>query len=205
MDITLYHSPGACSMAVYISLIEAGADFDVKIISLKNGDHKKPKYATVNPRKKVPYLLVDGKGLSENVAIQHWIATTFPQANLIPSDSWEHCKALSYMGWFGSAIHPHITRHFKTGIFSADESSHDDIKIKAKAMYMDQLALLNAELEGKTWFFNHYTVCDSYFFWIYDRALGEQFALDGFEHCTKHYQRMIERPSVKRVLAHLRD
>ncbi len=35
MDITLYHSPGACSMATYVSLLEAGADFDVKIVSLK--------------------------------------------------------------------------------------------------------------------------------------------------------------------------
>jgi len=204
MDITLYHSPGACSMAVYISLLEAGADFDVKIISLKNGDHKNPEYTALNPKQKVPYMVVDGKGLSENVAIQHWIATTFTQAKLIPADSWEHCRALSYMGWFGSAIHPHITRHFKTGLFCADEAAHADIKVKAKAMYMDQLALINTDLANKEWFFDHYTVCDSYFFWIYNRALGERFELDQFEHCTAHYQRMSERDSVKKVLAHLR-
>jgi len=203
MDITLYHSPGACSMAVYISLTEAKADFDVKIISLKKGDHKNPEYAALNPKQKVPYLVVDGKGLSENVAIQHWIATTFPQANLIPSDSWEHCKALAYMGWFGSAIHPHITRHFKTGVFSADEQSHADIKAKAKALYMDQVALVDAELADRIWFFDHYTVCDAYFFWIYNRALGEGFELDTFKHCTAHYNRMLERESVKKVLAHL--
>lgn len=203
MEITLYHSPGACSMAVYISLIEAGADFEVKIISLKDGEHKDPEYTALNPKQKVPYLVVDGKGLSENVAIQHWIATTFPQANLIPSDSWEHCKALSLMGWFGSAIHPHITRHFRTGLFCTVEGSHADIKQKAKAMYMDQMALVNAELAHRTWFFDHYTVCDAYFFWIYNRALNEQFELDTFEHSTAHYNRMLERESVKKVLAHL--
>ena len=47
MDITLYHSPGACSMATYISLLEADAEFDVKIISLKNNDQSSPEYLSL--------------------------------------------------------------------------------------------------------------------------------------------------------------
>ena len=34
MTITLYHAPGACSIAAYVSLLEAGAEFDVVLISL---------------------------------------------------------------------------------------------------------------------------------------------------------------------------
>lgn len=190
-------------MAVYISLTEAGADFDVKIISLKNNEQSSPEYAAINPKKKVPYLLVDGKGLTENVAIQTWIAETFPDAKLMPSDSWEQKRAMSHMAWFGSAVHPHITRHFKPQKFCDNVDVHADIKAKAKAMYFDQLALIDNELAGRTWFFDHYTVCDSYFFWIYDRALGEGFDLGGFKNCTAHNNRMRERDSVQKVLAHI--
>ena len=70
------------------------------------------------------------------------------------------------------------------------------------AMYMEQLALVENELTGRTWFFDHYTACDSYFFWIYDRALNEGFDLSGFEYCTAHNQRMRERENVQKVLAH---
>ena len=202
MDITLYHSPGACSMATYISLCEAGAEFDIKIISLKNNDQSDPEYAALNPKKKVPYLVVNGRGLSENIAIQAWIAETFPAANLMPADPWDSKRALSYMGWFGAGIHPNLTRHFKPVKFCSDVNSHDDIKQKARAMYMEQLALIEAELAGKTWFFDHYTVCDSYFFWIYERAVVEGFDLTAFEYCTAHSVRMRERESVQRVLAH---
>jgi len=202
MNITLYHSPGACSMAVYISLLEAGADFDVNIISLKDNEQSSPEYAAINPKKKVPFLLVDGQGLTENVAIQSWIAETFPKASLLPSDNWDHKLALSYMGWFGAGIHPHITRHFKPAKFCADKSAHADIKAKAKAMYLEQLALVDSQLAGKTWFFDHYTVCDSYFFWIFDRALNEGFVLNDFDHATAHYERMQTREHVKHVLAH---
>ena len=82
-----------------------------------------PEYAALNPKKKVPFLVVDGKGLSENVAIQTWIGETYPAANLLPSDSWDQKRAISYMGWFGSAIHPHITRHFKPEKFCASDDA----------------------------------------------------------------------------------
>ena len=72
-------------------------------------------------------------------------------------------------------------------------------------MYMDQLALVEAELSGRTWFFDHYTVCDSYFFWIYHRALREGFDVSSFENCTAHFERMNKRDSVKKVLAHTVD
>ena len=189
-------------MATYISLLEAEAEFDVKIISLKNNDQSNPDYAAINPKKKVPFLVVDGNGLSENIAMQSWIAETYPQAKLLPSDNWDQKRALSYMGWFGAGIHQHLTRHFKPVKFCAHTDSHDDIKAKARDMYMEQLALVEMELKHKNWFFEHYTVCDSYFFWIYDRALGEGFDLSGFKHCTDHNTRMRTRKSVQTVLAH---
>jgi glutathione S-transferase len=190
-------------MAVYISLLEAGADFDIKIVSLKRNEQSTPEYAAINPKKKVPYLLIDDKGLTENVAIQTWIAETFPDAGLMPADSWDQKRALSYMGWFGSGCHPHITRHFKPVKFCTIADAHDDLKDRAKAMFMEQIELIDAELAGRTWFFDHYTVCDSYFFWIYTRALNEGFELSALKHCTAHNERMRTRESVQKVLAHL--
>lgn len=202
MKITLYHSPGACSMAPYISLLDAGAEFDVEIINIKKNEQSNPDYAAINPKKKVPLLVVDGNGLTENVAIQSWIAEAFPDAGLLPSDSWEHKQALSYMAWFGAGIHPHITRHFKPQKFTSNEDSHSDLKAKAKSMLMEQLTLVDNALAGKTWFFDDYTACDSYFFWIYDRSAAEGIDLTGLKHATAHNERARSRESVQKVLAH---
>ncbi len=202
MKITLYHSPGACSVAPYISLLEAGADFDVTIVSLKQNQQFTEEYATLNPKRKVPYLVVDGKGLSENVAIQSWIAETFPDAGLLPSDSWDHKQAISYMGWFGSGMHPHITRHFKTGKFCALPEAEADIKARAKTMLFEQLQLVDDVLAGRTWFFDHFTACDAYFFWVFDRALREGFDLSEFTNASAHNERVRARASVQKALAH---
>lgn len=202
MKITLYHSPGACSVAPYISLLEAGADFDVTIVSLKKDEQFSEEYAALNPKRKVPYLVVDGKGLSENVAIQCWIAETFPDAGLMPSGSWEQKQAMSYMGWFGSGMHPHITRHFKTAKFCAVPEAEADIKARAKAMLFEQLQLVDDVLSGRTWFFDHFTACDAYFFWVFDRALNEGFDLSEFSNASAHNDRVRARASVQKALAH---
>lgn len=207
MNITLYHSPGACSTATYISLLETGADFDVTILSLRSNDQMSESYKAINPKQKVPFLSIDGKGLSENTAIQTWIASAFPDANLLPKDMFERARAISYMSWFASGLHPHITRHFKTVKFCGVPEAEADIKAKAKAMFMGQMALVEQELEGRTfqdpkWFFDHYTTCDSYFFWIYDRALREGFDLSNFAQCTAHYTIMRARENVQKVLDH---
>lgn len=69
-------------------------------------------------------------------------------------------------------------------------------------MFMEQFALIDAEPAGKTLFFDQYTVCDSYFFWIYERAQREGFDLSGFKYCTGHNRCMRGRDSVKKMIAH---
>jgi len=202
MTITLYHAPGACSIAAYVSLLEAGAEFDVELISLAKKEQTSESYRAVNPKQKVPYLIVDGKGLSENTAIQTWISSAYPKANLLPQDKFERARAISYMNWFSSGMHPHITRHFRVAKFCGVESAHDDIKAKAKVMFFEQMALVEQELDGRTWFFDHNTACDAYFFWVYDRGLREDFDLSEFKNCTAHYEAMQKRPNIQKALAH---
>src|SRR5262245_45183806 len=89
MDITLYYAPITCALAPYITLTEAGAQFEVRPLNFGKGQHTSPEYLKINPKHKVPLLIVDKKVLSESVAIQTWIARTFPQAKLLPADPWQ--------------------------------------------------------------------------------------------------------------------
>ena len=69
MEILLYYAPIACSLAPYITLTEANAEFEVVTLNLRKNQHKSAEYLKLNPKHKVPLLVVDGKPLSENVAI----------------------------------------------------------------------------------------------------------------------------------------
>ena len=80
----LYFSNGSCSLASHITLEESGAKFEAQRIDLRAGDQKKPEFLALNPKGKVPTIVVDGTPITENPAIMSYIADTNPQANLLP-------------------------------------------------------------------------------------------------------------------------
>ena len=94
MNIVLYYAPVACSLVPYVTLTEAGAEFEVRSINLRKGEQKLPEYLRINPKHKVPLLIVDGAKLTENVAINNWVARNFPNAKLMPSDPWQELEAI---------------------------------------------------------------------------------------------------------------
>ena len=110
MDVVLYYAPNACSLVPYVTLTEAGATFEVKKLNLGKNQQNSADYLKLNPKHKVPLLIVDGRRLSENVAIQVWIARNFPGAKLLPSDPWQELQAISILAWCASGIHPYLSR-----------------------------------------------------------------------------------------------
>jgi len=82
--LTLFFSPGACSMASHIGIEETGAAYVEKPTLLAKGEQKTEAYLKINPRGKVPALSVDGRIITENTAILTYLARQFPQANLLP-------------------------------------------------------------------------------------------------------------------------
>ena len=74
MEILLYYAPNACSLVPYVTLTEAGATFEVRKLNLGKGQQNSADYLKLNPKHKVPLLVVDGRRLTENVAIQIWVA-----------------------------------------------------------------------------------------------------------------------------------
>jgi glutathione S-transferase len=109
MKLTLCYAPQTCATVPFITLTEAGADFDVMNLNSRTGQLKSPEFLRLNPKHKVPVLIIDGEALTENLALQVWIARHFPAAKLLPADPMLEIKAISLMSFFGSGIHPHLT------------------------------------------------------------------------------------------------
>ena len=110
MEIALYYGPNTCALAPYVTLTEAGADFEVRPLDFRKRQNFSPEYLKINPKHKVPSLIVDGKILHENVAIHQWIHRTFPDAKILPTNPWDQLQAISLHGWCASGIHPFLSR-----------------------------------------------------------------------------------------------
>ena len=202
MELTLYYAPMTCALVPYVTLTEAGAEFEVRNLNTRANHHRTPEFLALNPKHKVPVLVIDGEPLTENVAIQIWIARTFRHAKLLPSEPAAEVKAISLMAWFASTIHPHLTPNARPGNYCDLPGSEESVKRVANRMLFEDFAIADGRLGGREWFFDRFTAVDAYFFWCFRRALSFKLDLSRFESCTAHFERVQKRTSVQNVLAH---
>ena len=202
MDIILYYAPIACSLVPYVTLTEANAHFEVRPVNLRKGQQNAPDYLRLNPKHKVPVLVVDGRTLTENVAIQTWIARAFPQAKLLPADPWQELQAISLMSWCASGIHPFLAR-INSPVKVCDVAGAEDSvrKLSAETLY-ENFKIADDILADRDFFFDHFTASDAHFFWCLRRAKQFELDLAKFPNCDAHFSRMQKRPSIQKALAY---
>ena len=202
MKLQLCYAPQTCATVPFITLTEAGADFEVLNLNSRSGDLKKPEFLALNPKHKVPVLIIDGAALTENLAIQVWIARHFPAANLLPAGPMQDIKALSLMSFFGSGIHPHLTPNARPENYCDLPGSADNVKKVGNKLLFEDFAVVENLLAGREWFFDQFTACDAYFFWCFRRGISFKLDLSQFKNCHAHLGRMQQRASVQKLAAH---
>lgn len=201
MDIELYYAPTTCALVPYVTLTEAGAKFQVHPLNFQKGEHLSAEYLKINPKHKVPLLVVDGNRLSENVAIQQWIADTFPEAGLLPQDPWQRLQAVSMLSWCSGGIHPFLSRINAPAKVCELPEAADSIRQLATGAIQENLSIAEQLLAGREYFFGGFTAADAHFFWCFRRATQFEVDLASFPNCHAHFKRMGGRASVIKLLA----
>ena len=201
MDIALYIAPNTCALAPFITLTEAKAAFEPRPLNFRQRQHMTPDYLRINPRHKVPALIVDGQALTENVAIQVWIAHTFPEAKILPADLWQRVKAISILSWCASGIHPLLARINNPAKACDVPGTEGRVREIAVKELFENLAIADDMLAKRDFFFDHFTAADAHFFWCFRRATQFEVDTGRFPNARAHYERMLTRPSVQAFLA----
>jgi glutathione S-transferase len=205
MELILYYAPDACSLVPYVTLTEAGARFAVRPLDFRKSQHMAAEYLKVNPKHKVPVLVIDGAPLTENVAIQIWIARNFPAAKLLPEEPMQELRAISLLAWCASGIHPFLSRINAPARCCDLPGAAESVRRLAQQQLFENYRIADDLLAGREFFFDHFTAVDAHFFWCLRR--GRQFDLDlsQFRHCLEHFERMMQRPSVQKLLAYEKE
>jgi glutathione S-transferase len=198
--LKFYYAPGACSLATHIGLEESGTKFDGQKISFANAEQRTPEYLEINPRGRVPALVVEEGTIVENTAILDYIAGKFaPQ--LMPKDAVQRARAISLMAWFSNTVHPNFTHIGRPERFATDTSVHEHLKATGKDNFFANLKEIDGLLAGKQWFVGDaFSVVDGYALVFY--AWGKRISLPMAElkNYTAWKERMMARPAVMRVL-----
>jgi glutathione S-transferase len=200
--LTLYYSPGACSMASHIVLEEVGAEYEPRLVSLAKGEHLTPEYKKINPRSKVPALMLeDGGILVENTAIVSFLARRHPEKKLLPADELGRARCVAMCTWFSNTVHPAFGRWYRPERFTADAAGQAAVKESGKAAFWAGLQEIDAMIGDDPWVMGGaYTVVDPYALVFYGWGPRLDLPMAELKRLTAWKDRMLQRAAVRRIL-----
>ena len=199
--LTLYFSPGACSLASHIGLEESGTSYETKPILLAKGQQRTEEYLKINPRGKVPTLDADGKILVENTAILTYLTRRFPDKKLMPADPAEEARCIGTMCWFSSVVHPSYQRAHRPERFAEGEAAATAVKENGKKSFWANCQEIDAMIGGHDWVMgNAFTLVDPYALVFYGWGSRGGFPMKELRAYTAWQERMMNRPTVRKCV-----
>src|SRR4030081_2716863 len=201
--LKLYYSPGSCALASHIALQEAGAEYATERVDFKRNQQNSPEYLAVNPKGRVPTLVTDRGILTETPAKLAFIAQSFPQAKLAPSDDpYAFAQAQAFNSYLCSTVHVAHAHKMRGARWATDEPSFADMKRKVPQTVGASFALIERDLLKGPWVMGEqYPICDPYLFTPALWLEGDSVDLADLPKVADHRKRMSGRPAVKKVLA----
>jgi glutathione S-transferase len=193
--VILYYSPGGCSQASHIALIEVGMPYKlVKVGRDKQTDDGRD-FKTINPKGYTPALeLDDGTILTESAAILAYIADK--SGKLLAKDGLDRWRALEATAFMTTEFHCNFMSFFHSDATQAE-------KHEAGKMLVMRFATIAEQLDNKQFLVGEQmTIADAYLFVMLMWATMH--GIEVSERFEPYFARMKAAPAVVRALAESR-
>ena len=197
----LYFATGTISVAVAITLEEAGLPYEPVKVDFANADQTKPDYLKLNPKGRVPALITEGGSiLTETGALLDYIAALNPDAALVPQGAEDAAHMRSVMYYLASTMHIAHAHKMRGSRWADNQSSFDDMKAKVPETMTACAGYVQSDcLRGDFTMGDRLTIADPYLFVVCNWLAGDGVDLANFPQITAFMDRMETRDSVKAV------
>ncbi|MFN3583160.1 hypothetical protein [Phenylobacterium sp.] len=140
--------------------------------------------------------------LTETVAILAYIAQSFPDARLLPSDPWAFAQAQAFNAYLASTVHVAHAHKYRGYRWADDESSFEDMRRKVPQTMTEAFRLIEDEMLRGPWVLGEdFSVCDGYLFTISCWLEGDGADVNVLPRVLDHRERVRARPAAQRALA----
>lgn len=190
----LYYSPGACSLASHIALLEAGLPFTADKVDMRTRQTSDGRdFTTVNPNGYVPSLELDnGEILNEGQAILQYVADQKPAAQLAPPPAtMPRYRLLEWLSFISSELHKGFGPLLRPG-------GPEDVKAAARDKLGRRLTYVAGHLASRQYLVgDHFTVADAYLYTILTWTRVAGIDLSAWPVLAAYRERIQQRPAVQ--------
>lgn len=195
--ITLYYTPGACSLSPHIALREAGLPFDLEKVDLRAKKVGDADFTQINPKGYVPAMrLPDGQILTEGAVMVQYIADQKPEARLAPAaGTMERYRLQEWLNFIATELHKG-TSPFYNALAGDDFKAQLKQRVGARWAHLANAVKTKPYVMGET-----FTVADGYAFYVmraWQHFIKEDLAK--WPELVDYYARLAARPSIAAAL-----
>jgi glutathione S-transferase len=195
--ITLYYSPGACSLAPHIALMESGLKFQAKRVDLKTKEISGGgNFLTINPKGYVPTLqLEDGTVLTEGAVLLQYIADQKPEKNLMPKfGTLERYKAQEWLNYVSTEVHKAFSPLW-------NPATPEEYKKMATDNLFKKFDFLNTHFQKNDFLMGkQVSVADFYLFNVVSWSKYLKLDLSKYSSLNEFMKRIQDRPATKEAM-----
>lgn len=202
MSHVLYYSPGACSLAVHILLEEIGEPFETRRVAIAESQHLAPEYLRLNPRGRVPTLVIGGHPVTEAAALLLYLAHRHPALGLTPSEPLAVARCYEWLLFLASSVHIAYAQLWRPRRFLPPAADETAVVSSGKADIVRYNGEIEARMQAGWLLGDRFSIADAYLFPFY--RWGVRIGLDmeqSVPKWTRWKHRMLGRPAVQRALA----
>ena len=166
----LHAAPGTISSAIAIVLFELGVKFETIWVDFKTGEQTGDAYASINPKKRVPALVLDdGTVLSETGAILEYLAASHPAGlTLMSADPLLAARVRMVMYYLASTMHVNHAHKMRGARWARLEASFEDMRsmvartMAQSAQYLEDEIFSKAPAPGPYVLGDKVSIADAY-------------------------------------------
>ncbi len=198
----LYFAKGTISIAVAIALNEAGLEYDAVRVDFASGEQTKPAYAQINPKGRVPALVVEGGVLTETGALLDYVADIAPDAGLRPTDPVLAARMREVMYYLASTMHVNHAHKLRGSRWASQRASYKDMQAKVPQTMTESCRYVARHaLRGPFVLGDAVSLADCYLYVVCTWLEGDGVALDAFPEIKAFMAAMEARESVRAAYA----
>lgn len=201
MQLTLHTMPGTIGLASHIALQESGLPFDVVHIDFAVGAQLSDDYRQINPKQRVPSLVINDTVLTETPAILNYLAQIAPESPIaIPEEPLDIARINEFNSYLCSTVHVAHAHKMRGHRWTDSEAAKQSLTDYVPVSMTECFDLIESNLLKGPWVHGErFSISDPYLFAITRWLEGDGVSLSRYKTVERHHDAMMNRNSVKAI------
>jgi glutathione S-transferase len=201
--VTLFFSPGACSLAPHIALFELGLNHKTEKVDIRAKQFSGGDYRQINPKGSVPVVKLDsGELLTEAAVILQFLADQKPSAEMLPiAGTFDRVRAQEWLNYIATEIHKGFSILWGADRLVSDKTGNDQLKNSARENMAVRFNYISEKLGTKPYLLGEkFSVADAYLYTVLRWSGHLGMDLGNWPVLAGYVERVTARPKVQEAL-----